>query len=251
MKAERIALASSIGLVAIWCIGCGSHASLASPAGMMNAGQLLADGPSTAADAEIARLLDTKVRMKLPTTLAVAKLSRSFFGSSNLELISGEDLAGWAELVDGHSAVNGVQPIPAILMAGGPDRKASPLVALRLAAARMHSELLLVYAQADSQVNNYNHAAALYWTFIGLWIVPGNVVEHRTIMQGLLMHTRTGAVLATMTGSRDRERYSPAAFAAIAEDALREQTPAEALEGLRKAFKSVLPAVLAGQPGNG
>ena len=245
MKATRIALALSVGLLSVWCIGCASHASLASPAEMMAAGELLADGQLTAADAEIARLLGATIRMKLPTTLAVAKLDRSFGGTAGLESISGEELTQWADLVAEHKAIDGVQPIPDMLIANDAHRRAPLLGALRLAAARMRSEMLLVYVRADSSVNNYNRAAALYWTFVGLWIVPGNVVEHRTVMQGLLVHTRSGAVLATVTGSRDLKRYSPAAFASIAKDALRDQAPKEAFTDLRKAFKSVLPAVIA------
>ena len=50
------------------------------------------------------------------------------------------------------------------------------LHALRVAAARLHCELLLVYMQADTQADHFNDASVLYWSIVGLWLAPGNTV---------------------------------------------------------------------------
>ena len=114
---------------------------------------------------------------------------------------------------------------------------------LRPAAARMGCELLLVYLQADSSVDNYNDAAALYWTLIGLWLVPGNVYEHRTVMQGVLMDCRTGMILGTVTGDCHREKAYAAAYQTIAVDQLSSETPAGALADMQKGFAPLIRSV--------
>ena len=127
----------------------------------------------------------------------------------------------------------GVHPVSQLVTGEAP----ANLRELRTAAARMNCELLLVYLQSDTAVDNLNDAAALYWTFVGLWLVPGNVYEHRTLMQAIVVDCRTGAILGTATGDCRLERLSPAAFGDVQRDKLAAQAPERALADLQKSCK--------------
>ena len=119
----------------------------------------------------------------------------------------------------------------------------------------MGCELLLVYLQSDSTVDNFNEAAALYWTFVGLWLVPGNVVEQKTVAQALLVDCRTGAILGTATGGCHLKRICPAALKQIQKDKLAQRTPRKALTNLqtdcKRLLKNVVDAAVAASTASG
>jgi rhombotail lipoprotein len=92
-------------------------------------------------------------------------------------------------------------------------------------------------------VDNFNDAAVLYWTLIGIWLVPGNVFEHRTVVQGILLDTRTGAILGTATGDAHLKRLTPLAFVSIQRDKLSREAPAQAMDDFQKAGKTLLEDV--------
>ena len=118
------------------------------------------------------------------------------------------------------------------------------LRSLRVAAAKMRCELLLVYVQGDSEVDNYNDLAALYWTFVGLWLVPGNDLEHRTVMQALVVDCRTGAILGTATGDTHLKRIAPVALSRIPKDQMAAEAPRQTLADLQAACKRLLAEIV-------
>ncbi len=180
---------------------------------------------------DIARLLDAKVQAKLPSPVAVARLTappcRNY---THLEAIDPEELDAWKEaVVDGEqiTAVRAVSP----LTVGGTEPK---LINLRKAAAEMGCELLLVYVEASNSVTNYNDAAVLYWTIIGLWVVPGSEMQYQTVMQAALIDARTGVILGTATGGHKDDRLYPVAFEGNRRGELARVVPKKALESLMK-----------------
>jgi rhombotail lipoprotein len=114
----------------------------------------------------------------------------------------------------------------------------------------MGCELLLLYHVSDSGVDNYTDAAALYWTFVGLWLAPGNLYEHRTVMQAIIVDCRTGVILGTATGDSHLRAACPAAFGKVQEDKLAQEAWQKAMDDLLKACKPVLKAIVskAAQP---
>jgi hypothetical protein len=135
----------------------------------------------------------------------------------------------WDALADEHGGIiRSVVEIPSMLL----EVNQPELTDFRAAAARMRCDLLLLYGQADSWVTNYNGAAGFYWTLVGIWLVPGNTLEHETALQAILVDTRTGAILAS-AGGRARDRMvCPLGYVSIARDRLRREVPAEAFERL-------------------
>jgi hypothetical protein len=190
-------------------------------------------------DSDIANLLDVDVKTKLPTYLAVAKVTRlghyygregSAPGDLSLEMISSSDLAGWQDTLGRQYDIRGVRAVSPVSQ----DQYGISIHSLRTLAARMDCELLLVYLQADGSVDNYNASAALYWTFVGLWVAPGNTYERRTMMQAALVDCRTGMILGTASGQGQAKTDYAAAYGQIAQDRLDRQTPPMALADLQR-----------------
>jgi hypothetical protein len=94
-----------------------------------------------------------------------------------VRLVGAEQLAQWDKAAQGCAGITGFRPISPMLLGD----KRLTLNDLRSAAEMMRCERLMVVAEGESEADNFNHAAALYWTFVGLWLVPGNVVEHRAV----------------------------------------------------------------------
>jgi hypothetical protein len=192
-------------------------------------------------DGDIARLLDANVTAKLPTPLAVAKLTCSHYLTP--DTIDAAELAGWEKAIAEAPGITGICPVSPLLLNTS---ERATLHDLRAAAARMNCEMLLVYLQTDGSVSNYNDAAVLYWTLVGLFVVPGTEYQHRTVMQAMLLDTRTGMVLGTASGDAHLTRLRPAAMGSAARDQMREEAPAKALADLQKAaggmFSALAPA---------
>ena len=228
--------------------GCASHNQLAAPVadllriGLVNDPRQVSRLEKAMTDKDIARLLDVDVRAKLPSSVAVARLASSCSGyQPRLERIDADELGGWEEAFADQDLITGAHPISHLLTGGGEPT----LHALRSAAARMNCELLLVYLQADSSVDNFNDAAVLYWTVLGLWLVPGNEVQHQTVSQGILVDCRTGMILGTATGSRCLKKLCPAAFVDVRRTELGTQAEREALADLQKGVRRLVGRVVA------
>jgi len=227
--------------------GCESHHALVEPVADMLGSGLVNDPKQVSrleramTDKDIANLLDVDVRAKLPASVAVAKLRSHCSGyQPYLTRLDAEELLAWEKAVEDQALIRGVHPISALSHAG--DRPT--LHSLRVAAGRMHCELLLVYLQSDSTVDNFNDAAVLYWTILGLWTVPGNVMEHKTVMQAIVVDSRTGAILGTATGDAHLERIYPAAFEDQRRAELAKAAPGEALADLQTGVRRLVKQVV-------
>jgi len=188
-------------------------------------------------DEEIADLLDANVRAKLPTAVGIARLHSPCSGwQPTLDSIDADEMAGWAKAVESVAAITAVHPVSPLAHGDG----RPTLRSLRVAAAKMDCELLLVYLQSDSAVDNFTAAAVLYWTGVGLWVAPGSRAEHRTVMQAVLLDSRTGMILGTATGDSRLEKVYPAAFRKIQQADLARRAPAEALPDLQDRFGQLI-----------
>lgn len=223
--------------------GCGAaHFALAEPianiarTGLVKDRKQLSRLEKAATDGEIANMLDMDVKAKIPTTLAIAKLNSLCAGyQPSLQRIDADELEAWEKIAAKHDDIRGVQPVSNLAIDNSlrADESKLTLRSLRLAAARLHCELLLVYMQADTQADQFNNASVLYWSIIGLWIAPGNTVEHKTVTQAILVDCRTGSILGTATGSGHNKTDCPSAFADIQEKKLAEKTSGQANADLR------------------
>lgn len=211
--------------------GCESHNKMSGPvtfvgSGLINDPQQVTLLEKSMTDADIVALLEAGVKAKLPTRLAVAGLESYRY---SVKTIDADELAQWEKTLTGNTLIVGIQPVSSLVIGG----ERANLHALRVAAARMGCELLLVYLQSDNYIDNYNSAAALYWTFVGLWLVPGNVYEHRTVVQAVLVDSRTGAILGTATGDCHLKRPCPAAYGDAMRDKLAKEAQPKAMADLQ------------------
>lgn len=231
--------------------GCAAHQMLAEPLASIGKSGLIDDPKQVSrlekamTDGQIAQLLDLDVRAKLPTSLAVAKLQSGCAGyQPTLDRIDAEEMKAWEKIAAKHPRLRGVQPISDLVFGGDLSTSKLTLHSLRVAAAKLRCELLLVYMQADSMVSNFNDAAVLYWTLVGLWLVPGDTVEHKTVMQAIVVDCRTGMILGTATGDSHKKSACPAMFADIHKAKLARQAPAEALGDLQQGCDQLLAGVV-------
>lgn len=204
-----------------------------------------ADLARTGTEAEVALLLDREVEAQLPTSLALARLHSGYYGGRpDLTRVPVAEREQWQQMAADHGRIVGVQAVTSLTV----DREDDEPVALsdlRLAAARQGCELLLVYVQGEGSVDNLNDAAVLYWTLVGLWLVPGNVVEHETVYNGILVDCRSGAILGTATGDARDRRVTAAAYTGAAADGAARKAREEAFNEFRDNCDRLLGQVTA------
>lgn len=187
----------------------------------------------TLTDQKIATMLDANITAKLPCRLAIAKIE-NYCGTPPAELGS-EEIESWKAILAKQSdSFTGLTALSKIGVLGTGKNGLVTLRDLRTAAARSGCELLLVYVQTEGSVDNFNDAAILYWTGIGLWLIPGNTVEHKCILQAILLDCRTGMILGTAMGDQHLKENVPATAVQIAQPKLAERAPKEALLVLQK-----------------
>ena len=235
--------------------GCGSNAALPEPT-LFSGGRMITEEQARQLEAkitdqDIATVLDANVKPKLPTSLAIARVDAGTIGGRNrcdyyrsdprLASVTGEEFTGWEQSLAGLSDIRGLRTI---FRLPGQSEQVT-LHALRASAAGMGCELLLAYMVGQAEVDNYNHAAILYWTIVGLFVVPGSEYQHKTVMQAILVDTRTGVILGTAGGEASaKEMYIPVA-SGIVRDRLSARTPPEALANLQKNTAAMVRQVVA------
>ena len=233
-------------LAAMCCAGCGTSSKLYAPMANVFQNGLFEEARARElekkfTDQDIVDLLDLDVKAKLPTKLAIVKLQNHVYDQQFTRAeITSDELSVWKGIVDKHDAIKGISPVTDVVLEGsGPT-----LHALRVAAARMRCELLLVYVQADSTVDNYNDLALLYWSVVGMWLVPGNELQHRTAMHAILIDCRTGAVLGTAIGDAQKKGLAALATREVCRNKLALSAPKAALEDLQKSVADLVEGVL-------
>ncbi len=80
-----------------------------------------------------------------------------------------------------------------------------------------------------------------------IWLVPGNVVEQETVMQAVLVDTRSGVILGTATGTGRGKRIVAMGFKQIAVDKLSQEVPAKALADLQTGCANLIKEIAASQ----
>jgi hypothetical protein len=237
-----------IAMIVLICVasGCATKNSMESPrlylGGAASAEQVDKSKAIEQAltDKDLAMMLDARVTAKLPTNLAVARVCASG-PSLYLQGVDASEAKGWESTVAG---IEGIRSVRVVSHLSEP-KAIESMRGLRAAAARMNCELLLVYATSESAVDNMTDAAALYWTVVGLWLVPGNVHERKTVAQAVLIDCRTGMILGTASGEHHARTSYAAAYREIAHDKLQTVTTPKALESLRANAGKMMRQVLA------
>jgi hypothetical protein len=204
-------------------------------------------------DQKIETYLKAKVTPVFPTTLAVAKVKIPYYdyGTSYqygerhpeimvLENLQGDEAAGWQKftemkLANNRRVIEQIQFLSPLLVDGLPTLKK-----LRDAAAIVHAPMLLVYVQQDDTAGGYNDAAVAYWTFVGLFFVPGNTVGYYSTCQAILVDTQTGYILATAQSDAMREEKVLPGMVDTVKLRLRTQARAESLQQIQQNCRTAI-----------
>ncbi|MCE5277358.1 MAG: hypothetical protein ABFD92_12090 [Planctomycetaceae bacterium] len=234
------------GLLSAVMTGCASHNAMEPPvadmvrAGVVSEPRHVSQIEESLTDADIARRLDAKISAKLPASIALAPLKSHCSGfQPYLTPIDAAELNAWEAICPDRKIIHGIRPITPLVH----HSERPTLHSLRQSAAAMGCELLLVYLQADSEVSNTTDAAILYCTIIGLWTVPGNVSEYKTVAQAVLLDCRTGAILGTATGDCLLKKEYPAAYEQQRRDELAKDASAGAMKDLQAACRRLMAQI--------
>lgn len=199
-------------------------------------------------------------RPSFPADLAVAKVGpgSSFFQDDAarfrhgfcVRTIPGPEAEAWRKAADGVTGqprlISQVHLLSPLLTGDAADLKR-----IRQAAAQLRAPLLLVYMEDATHASGYNDAAMLYWTLVGLFLVPGNSVGHYTTYNAVLLDTRTGLALATAQGEGKKEENVLPGAVSIADDRVRRTAAAEAFAGLQSELPKMLTGVVVANATNG
>ncbi len=212
-------------------------------------------------DGKIETYLKADARPVFPTVLAVAKATpgsgrdaHRYRGDSAgsslvLEVLSGEEAKGWRDFDSLKTNAGGPLVSQVQFVSGMLTGETVTLKSLRDAAALLHAPILVAYIQVDSHEEGLNPAGMAYWTFVGLFTVPGNTVGHCTVCQALLVDTRSGFVLATAEGESLREENCLPGAVDIAGARVEKEARAEAVRRLQGAVRHSLNGVAARSSG--
>jgi hypothetical protein len=232
--------AFALCIFAVAASGCATHHKMVEPdrlsrTGLMDDVQESATVERAMTAAAVGRLIDAKVQVRLPTSLAVASLA-TVGRRCGLRPMGADELAAWRKAVAGIPQVQSVQPLSSVV----PGEAGLKLRDLRLAAMKLNCGLLLAYLQGDSAIDNYTNFALLYWTVAGLWLSPGNEYEHRTLLQAVLVDCASGAILGAASGDCRLKEARAAADGKMTEDELAREAPRRALADLERGCQSLL-----------
>ncbi len=192
---------------------------------------LATEEAAAAADAEV----------KFPTGLAIAKLHKQY-GRAALEL-DADDLRDWQSAAARHNRISSVQALTDEAVGSR-----LTLLALRNAAVQAGCDLLLVYAQDDQQCEGTNSASSVYWTIVGMYTAAGNDARHRTVMQGALLDSRTGAIIGVLGAKADIKDSFPMAVKQQRTDEVNRAAPAKAMRDFQDEFGRALERPLVVRP---
>jgi len=240
---RNVADAAGFGLI-LAIGGCATYGGIVRPTPELG---VLSPEAEKLTDDKIESYLQASARPAFPTVLAIAKLKQlpRYYRTDNnwrltVDQIHGEEADVWKRLVETHADGN-KGPVQQTLFINSLAVTGEPtLENLRGAAAKLHAPLLLAYIQEDNWADGYNSAAMAYWTIVGMFVVPGNTVGHHSVCEGLIVDTRTGAIVATVAGEAKREENVLPGAVSIAQRRTREHSRSEAVTRFQDDFNRIL-----------
>ena len=108
-----------------------------------------------------------------------------------------EEIRKWGADLEKAGVVREVVFIPELLVEHGHEKGLENFME---AARRCEADAVLVTRSASDVDSYLNPLSVAYLTVVGLWIIPGSSCESLTLMEGVLMGTRTRKIHATAMG---------------------------------------------------
>ncbi len=136
-----------------------------------------------------------------PITLAIAEV-----GTTGVETIRQGDKDAWRKAVEETGMVK-VIFISSVILSANPG-----FHEMRLAAARLHADVMLLYAVADSYESRVNLSAILYATIVGTSFAPGNEAAVLAFAKGACFDVENEFLEFTVEGEDERKTTRPYYF---------------------------------------
>ncbi len=155
-----------------------------------------------------------------PITLAIAEV-----GVNGIETIRQEDKDAWRKSLESTGMVR-VVFISSVILSGDPQ-----FHEIRIAAARLHADVVLLYASASSTASSLNIWGFLYLTVLGLFISPGDENAVLTFAKGVCFDVENEFLEFAVEGEDERDSIGPWYFQDP--DAMKAESRKAALEVLR------------------
>jgi hypothetical protein len=221
--------------------GCGSFREMTRPEAPL--GGIV--GAEKVTEASIRRAMEVKPQFTVPTKVAVVEVgtrqagleAADFYHYSRPEndprgivSLRPEEEKLWRETLTGERpAVAQVVPLAPLLVPAG---EGDTMLRLRQAAARLGTDLLVVYIRESDWGEQPNAMSGLYLTIVGLWASPGTDLEAITVAKGAIVDVRNGFVYGVVSADDERKTIAAAAFVRKTKLDLIQRTEAKALAGL-------------------
>lgn len=150
-------------------------------------------GTSGMTEAELARILDAPLDVKLPARVGVAALGEAFQPGAPRHLDSGLVASrSLAESLESSKLVTVASEMATEIPTGG------GVEGLRELAARYRAPYLLLYSERFEDLTYANGFAALWPTVIGGLLTPSQTLKGQGILSVSMLDVRTGTVLFTV-----------------------------------------------------
>jgi hypothetical protein len=178
-----------------------------------------------AANKAVKEILDIKPLVTFskskPVTLAIAEV-----GANGIETIRQEDKDAWRKALESTGLVR-VVFISSVILSGDPQ-----FHEIRIAAARLHADTVLLYASASSEASALNIWAFLYLTVAGLFVSPGSQSAVLTFAKGVCFDVENEFLEFAVEGEDERDSIGPWYFQDT--DDMKAESRKAALEVLRR-----------------
>ncbi|MBI5544501.1 MAG: hypothetical protein HY901_11465 [Deltaproteobacteria bacterium] len=184
-------------------------------------------GESGLSEADLARILDAPLDLKLPARVGVAALGQAFCPSAPTTLDAGIAAThALAESLEGSPLVTVASEMATEIPTGG------GVEGLRELAARYRTPYLLLYSERFEDRTHANGLAALWFTVLGGLLTPSQTVQGAGLLSVSLLDVRTGTLLFTIhQGVAFEEMHLPLRAGAAFRD-LRRKAADEAAKAL-------------------
>jgi len=150
-------------------------------------------GSSGLPEAELARILDAPLEVKLPARVGVAALGQAFQPGAPARLDSGLVAArSLTETLEGSTLVTVASEMATEIPTGG------GVEGLRELAARYRAPYLLLYSERFEDLTYANGFAALWPTIVGGLFTPSQTLKGTGVLSVSMLDVRSGTVLFTV-----------------------------------------------------
>lgn len=144
-------------------------------------------------DEDVLKVEQLRPQIKFPIRLAVLPPSRSGAFGGDAAMMEGEreEILAWGDKLRKDGIVSDFMIIPDMLLATGVDRgRSTTLKSVRIAAARMQADAVLILRSVTDTDSYINPLGVLDLTVVGLFLVPGHQRDALTMVEGMVIDNR-------------------------------------------------------------